>query len=387
MKYTLTVALITLVFLCNGQSISSINFKFLYNPQTEVEMILRPVAQKDSFRVFYRLRSSVQDKNAFVLQWEKRESYNQRQGGVFIANDTVRTANQEAEGSVLLVKPEKPWLLVVKVTSIGTGKSWMFSHLIEKHYPVNGYLESKGKKVWDPYVSASSAYTVRGSGSGRILHFSYYKDNFPTPSPPFVSKELKTDRFLFPDSTFSAAPDTKIGPFRSEGLYLAQEDTLASEGFSFLVKKDPYPKYNKLADLKGPLLFVTTKAENDAIGNAGEDKAKFDRVILDITGDKERAKVFMRNYFKRVEQANQMFTSFKEGWKTDRGMIYIVFGLPDEVQLSGQQEMWSYKSIGLQFFFNKAGSVYHPDHFVLIRDKQYTELWYQTIDLWRKSRF
>ncbi len=95
----------------------------------------------------------------------------------------------------------------------------------------------------------------------------------------------------------------------------------------------------------------------------------------------------MRSYFKRVESANLYFTSFKEGWKTDRGMIFIVFGAPDEVTFSGQQEKWSYKSPRQVFIFTKAGSVYSPEHSVLIRDAQYTENWYQTIDLWRKSRF
>ncbi len=385
MKYFLSGLLISIAFAGLGQSVSSINFKYLYNPQSEIQMIIRPVSERDSFRVFYRIKSTLTGQ--FLIQWSRNESYNQRQGGVFVSNDTVHLVNQEAEGFLMAVKPEKPWLLVAKLTHTESGKSWVFAHQIEKHYPVNGYLEKNGKKVWDNYISASSTYKVRGSGSGRTLHFSYYKENFPTPSPPFASKELKMDRFLFPDSIFKIEPGNTIGPFTKEGLYLAQEDTVSSEGFSFLVKKEPYPKYNKLADLKGPLLFVTTQEENDAIGQAGEDKAKFDKVILEITGDKERARVFMRNYFKRVETANQLFTSFKEGWKTDKGMIYVVFGLPDEVQLSGQQESWTYKSFGLQFFFNKTGSVYAPDHYVLIRDKQYTQMWYQTIDLWRKSRF
>jgi len=195
------------------------------------------------------------------------------------------------------------------------------------------------------------------------------------------------DRFLFPDSTFTVSPGGEIGPFSQEGLYLAQEDTLSSEGFSFIVKKGPYPKYNTLGDLKGPLLFVTTKEENDEIGAAGEDKAKFDKVILDITNDRERAKNFMRNYFKRVEYANYAFTSYKEGWKTDRGMIIIIFGSPDAVTVNGQQEIWEYKSPRQLFYFTKSGSVYNPDHYVLVRDSKFTEDWYLTIDLWRKSRF
>jgi GWxTD domain-containing protein len=371
-----------------AQSVSNINFNYWYNLQDEVDMQLHPVWQGDSLTVFYRLQLTIPSAaaSAYVLKWEKKDSYNQRQGAIIDPHDTVMLVNGIAEGQLRFSKPEKPWVLLVKVTQITTGKSWYFFKQIEAHYPVNGYLEKNGQKQWGSFVSASSSYVVHGSRSGKSIHFSFYRDYFPTPSPPFADKELKMDRFLFPDSTFSISPGQSVGPFFQEGLYLAQEDTTSALGFSFMVKKDPYPKYNKLADLKGPLLFVTTREENDQIGAAGEDKAKFDKVILSITNDKDRAKNFMRSYFKRVELANQFFTAFKEGWKTDRGMIFIVFGAPDQVQVNGGQEIWSYKNPRQEFYFNKAGSVYHPDHYVLIRDKQYTEYWYMTIDLWRKSR-
>jgi len=370
-----------------GQAVNSINFNYLYNLQGEVSLQLNPVVSTDSITVYFVLKANNPSNNRYVLQWEKKDSYSQHQGAIIVPHDTVGLSQGWLEGKIRFLKPEKPWVLMVKVQNAVTKKSWYFIRQIESHYPVNGYLEMNGLKQWSTYHAAEGKFVVLGSSTHKPLHFSYYRDDFPTPSPPFADKELKMDRFLFPDSMFVVQPDQSIGPFQHEGLYLAQEDTLSSVGFAFLIKKDPYPKYNKLADLKGPLLFVTTREENDQIGAAGEDKAKFDKVILGITGDKDRAKTFMRNFFKRVEYANAFFTSFKEGWKTDRGMVFIVFGAPDEVMLNGQQEVWSYRAANLRFTFNKAGSVYSPDHWVLIRDKDYAEYWYSTVDLWRKSRF
>lgn len=373
-------------FGARGQAVSSINFNYLYNLQGEVDLQFGVVNLPEKQDVYYQLRAI--DPNArYVLDWEKKDSYTQKLGGMIMPSDTAKMVNGIFRGHFRFDKIDKPWVLMVRVKNITTGKSYFFSKLMESHYPVNGFLEKDGEHIWQNFISAESSYTVRGSGSGKPIHFSYYKDDFPTPSPPFADKELKMDRFLFPDSTFTVEPDQSIGPFKMEGLYLGQEDTLSAQGFSFTVRKSPYPRYNKLADLKGPLLFVTTKEENDEIGAAGEDKSKFDKVILDITNDKDRAKNFMRTYFKRVEYANLFFTSFKEGWKTDRGMIFIVFGAPDEVVFSGQQEIWGYKNPRQQFNFVKVGSVYAPDHYVLVRDKKYTENWYVTIDLWRKSRF
>jgi GWxTD domain-containing protein len=387
MKYLACLLLLAVGVSGRAQSLNKINFNYLYNQKAEVEVQLNPVKLGDSIAVYYSVRARNPDAKKFLLQWEKNDSYAQRQGAVIIPFDTITLSNGKKDGWIKLPKPAKPWVLVANIANESMTNRWVYFSQIEAHYPVNGYLEKNNEKQFQTYHSASSKYVVRGSGSGKPIHFSYYKDNFPTPSPPFADKEEKIDRFLFPDSTFTISPGEEVGPFQHDGLYLAQEDTTSADGFSFMIKKDPYPKYNKLADLKGPLLFVTTREENDQIGLAGEDKAKFDKVILDITGDKERAKSFMRNYFKRVEFANQHFTSFKEGWKTDRGMVYIVFGPPDEVSMAGQQENWAYKNLQMQFTFMKVGSVYHPDHFVLVRDKDYAENWYLTVDLWRKSRF
>src|SRR5205085_9004136 len=109
---------------------------------------------------------------------------------------------------------------------------------------------------------------------------------------------------------------------------------------------------------------------------AGKDKVKFDKVILDITRDKDRAKNVIRKYFRRVELANSLFSSFKEGWKTDRGLTYVIFGPPDEVTRTGNTEIWSYKSVKSKFVFNRSASIYDPDNFILQRDKRLMETWY-----------
>lgn len=371
-----------------AQAVNAINFNHWYDPLAEVVLQFKPVNHGDSIEVFYRVKCNNAIATPYLVKWERRESYAQRQGTSMGSTDTVTLSKNWMERRFVFNRPAKPWLLVVRLSNVATGKTWHFYRLIEAHHPVNGYLDSEGKqKQWDAFVLAEDVYTLHGSGSGKPIFVSFYADNFPTPAPPFVVKELKMDKFLFPDSTFIVMPGATAGPFKKEGLYLAQEDTSAAFGFSFYVRHSPYPKYNKLTDLKGPLLFVTTREENAALEKAGEDKASFDKVILDITKDKDRARTFMRNYFRRIELANLYFTSFKEGWKTDRGMIFTIFGLPDEVNFDGGFEYWSYKNPRQAFRFARAGSVYHPEHSVLVREKGYTEYWYQAIDLWRKSRY
>jgi len=153
------------------------------------------------------------------------------------------------------------------------------------------------------------------------------------------------------------------------------------------VVRENFPKFTKIDELVPPLILVTTPEEFAALSNAKGEKAKFDKTILNITGDKDRARLFMKNFFRNIELANIYFSSYKEGWKTDRGMLYLIFGLPDEVSKNTGNEIWTYKSVNTKFTFVRSGSVYDPENYVLLRDKRFTDAWFGMVDLWRKGRF
>ena len=216
------------------------------------------------------------------------------------------------------------------------------------------------------------------------MQVSYYKVSFPVAAPAFSNTQAKVSKTLKPDSVFSVVPTE----FRKKGLYLVQQDTTSAEGVAFRVEED-YPKLNTIESLAGPLIYICTKQEAEKLKQVGNDKKKFDQLILTITGNSDRARTFMRSYFRRIELANQYFSSYKEGWKTDRGMIYTIFGLPEEVYLFDDREVWDYQNnhVKIRFQFVKSPSLFDPDNYVLIRDKKFTTPWYEMIDLWRKARF
>ncbi len=69
---------------------------------------------------------------------------------------------------------------------------------------------------------------------------------------------------------------------------------------------------------------------------------------------------FKNEYFKRVDYANARFGSIqREGWKTDRGRVYIIYGEPSQTDRYPNQvdmkpyEIWTYENIegGVVFVF------------------------------------
>jgi len=65
----------------------------------------------------------------------------------------------------------------------------------------------------------------------------------------------------------------------------------------------------------------------------------------------------MDQFYVRVAYANEHFTSFAPGWRTDMGMIYILFGPPDDVERTfmnsnrNARHTWHYYRINRTFVF------------------------------------
>jgi GWxTD domain-containing protein len=65
----------------------------------------------------------------------------------------------------------------------------------------------------------------------------------------------------------------------------------------------------------------------------------------------------MEEYYARVEYANKHFGHYTEGWKTDMGMVYIIFGAPGNIERhpfeidTKPYEVWTYYEQNRQFVF------------------------------------
>ena len=375
MKVFLSILAVLLGLVAEAQPVANTNSRTWYDPDNSGSFHMKVVRGPDSIYVYYKLDTTI-----FSVSWEKRDSYGQRTGDPV---DAVMTRSS-AYGRLGFALPEKPWLLVAQLKDKRTQELRLDYRQIEANYPPDGLIWLNNQPVFDKHIPVNTEVTVTNT-FGPKLKVYHYRENFPAASPPFSEKEKPVDPVMQVDSTFSI---TSGGPvtFKREGLYLVQSDTNAARGIAFRVTSSAYPKMTHVQELSSSLVFISTKEEADQLQAAGADKAKFDGVVLDITRDKERAKSLIKNYFRRVELANFYFSSYKEGWKTDKGMMYLVFGLPDEVNRNGQYEVWTYKSMNVKFTFVKMGSVYDPDYYVLQRNRRFSETWYYTIDMWRKSQ-
>lgn len=106
--------------------------------------------------------------------------------------------------------------------------------------------------------------------------------------------------------------------------------------------------------------YILTSAERKQLKRAGrkEREVLFRKFWSDRDPTPNTARnELMDEYYSRVQYANQRFTSFIPGWRTDMGMIYILFGAPDDIerQVSSRSrnaiQTWYYYHLNRSFTF------------------------------------
>lgn len=370
----------------SAQALRDINYNYLYSPEQPFLLKTSIVHLENQWKVYVelKLKDTTQKVGDYTLQHEIRTALHEKEGKTVATDSALAKAKTyQILNAVTIPLQQEALVFVSKVTNNALKQAWYFYEILEPKYPVNAALFNDNFLVTN-YSTTGKLLSLAGEP---IRVVSYYDDIFPAATPPFDEAMARVSAGLKVDSTFLIPVNEQVFRPEKQGLYLIQKDTLATMGVAFRVHSD-YPRYNRIENLADPLIYVCTKQEFDRVKAAKGDKKAFDKVMLSITQDTDRARQFVRSYFRRVELANTFFSSYKEGWKTDRGMIYIIFGLPDEVYRFSEREVWSYKAYGkVTFNFVKSPSLFDPDNYVLVRERKYQDKWYEVIDMWRNARF
>ncbi len=173
-----------------------------------------------------------------------------------------------------------------------------------------------------------------------VLYYKYF-DFIPHP-PSMMLPERAVPRE--PEKVISVAlSDTVPLMFPLKGIYLCTIDSTVYEGVTLLNFGDEYPVLTRPETMIEPLAYIATQEEMDAMRSAEKKKMALDEFWLARSSSIERSRELLRIYYNRVLYSNLYFTSYKEGWRTDRGMIYLLYGPPDKVYKGPAAEQWGYR--------------------------------------------
>lgn len=241
--------------------------------------------------------------------------------------------------------------------------------------------------VYTNWINTNTKYKITSDiHKGKKVYVSYFKQKFQQALSPFSTNVFKL-KLEKPDTTWLLTDTTE---FLLEGFYLLRTDTNRNFGKVLNVFSKSYPKLTTPTKMIEPLRYLSTINEYKKLKKEPNRKIAIDKYWLNRTGNIARAKELIRVYYTRQKLANTYFTSYKEGWKTDKGMIYMIYGDPTIVYKSDKLEKWIYgenqTNAGLIFLFERSTNTFLQNDYVLIRSVNYKTSWYQAVDTWRNGR-
>lgn len=170
-----------------------------------------------------------------------------------------------------------------------------------------------------------------------------------------------------------------------------QEDEIY-KARAFGVKSKNYPAVNTTRELARPLVYLMGEGDHEklmSISDTDSLKREMDRFWLKNIGNTAKARDVIELYYQRVEEANKQFSNFKEGWKTDLGMIYILFGPPWYTHDRLKELNWYYSynredpEYSYRFYQPKLNNQFYPFyHYLLQRNNYYYTVQYMQRELW-----
>ena len=105
--------------------------------------------------------------------------------------------------------------------------------------------------------------------------------------------------------------------------------------------------------------YFPSRTYKKILNAQGEEQKNFFTEIwnsIDPTPHTENNEL-MNEYYYRIHLANQRFSGHREGWRSDRGMIYVIYGEPDAVEAHNMEidtkpyMIWYYYSVNRSFIF------------------------------------
>lgn len=243
--------------------------------------------------------------------------------------------------------------------------------------------------LYSPYINSNTPILLK---SERIkptkLYISYFKPVAQMPKPPFALQAGKENMQVDSNWIVNYNDSVKFD-FSKTGTYYLSKDSFLTNGFCIYRFYDDFPTIFRPEQMLLPIKYLTTNKEFKDLSMFADKKNAVDNFWLGLGGNVSRTKELIKNYYSRVQLANKNFSTYKQGWLTDRGMIYTILGKPNSVYKTENYEKWIYgNDIGystLTYMFTKKENLLSDNDFELIRSELYKSVWYNAVETWRKG--
>ncbi|WP_053405993.1 GWxTD domain-containing protein [Persicobacter sp. CCB-QB2] len=366
------------------------NQSYNYNPNALTNFRHFVFRDEEGYKVIlnikYRSQENVVDECRLTYFFVNSYNSLDKSGATGVNYDNFKKRDGENNYFIIPLSPKvdtKDIMILKMATNNG---DFVFYHDIPLYDAVDFIPQDGEEPFWA--VTANyiplTALNVKATGAEQKVTIRYWEHKFLPALPP-MSKASSPKELHYTDTSFNSGT---IIPIDKTGTYFVSTQPESKKGWVFRKEGTYFPEIKEMNELGPPLRYISTNEEYQDLLTHSDLRQAFEQFWLENSRSPKRARATIKRYYGQVTNANILFTTYKQGWKTDRGMVYIVFGKPDQVYRDQSEEIWIYGKDELEqvkFTFNKNQDFYHKGFYLLKRSKKYQDSWYRQVDLWRKG--
>ncbi|NQY67451.1 MAG: GWxTD domain-containing protein [Flavobacteriales bacterium] len=400
---------------CTGpKNISNINLSYLY----EEGSLIHPEFQAYHIssiksRLFIKLKSNeflhtkeLNEKNfsaKIKIKIEVLNSYESSEiidsSSIFIkhfgSNEDIESIIESIDFSAAM---NGRYLLRISISDTKRRLNANFYKSLNKYnkYESNNFHVSKtakGATIFNDFINSNEPIGIKYEYENTdTLYIKEYKRKLGFASPPFSLSPIKKN-YQNPDTSYFILKKS-LESFQytatNFGLYhfTTKRDTI--DGLTLFNFTKNFPEISNISEMIEPLRYITTKEEFQELKGSLDKKLAMDNFWISLGKDPSISKTLIKRYYRRVEKSNKVFSAEIEGWRTDRGLLYIVLGPPKAIYRTNDTETWIYgddQNIEpLNFTFVKHKNKFTNSDYKLIRKPIYKNIWMTATSSWRQGR-
>ncbi|MCR5456044.1 MAG: GWxTD domain-containing protein, partial [Bacteroidales bacterium] len=319
-----------------------------------------------------------------------------------LIDSCTRTVNFTKESSPktysikLKIKPQelKKFVIQTTVTDLLRGKMSIHFTEIDKTDPFSedNYMITKYPSMQplaEHYIKKGDAVRVDYLCSTKypsIISGSKAHE-LTIPLSPYSSDPAVEDTTIFYNTMEENASYVMHG--NTTQLYAATADTNYNRNLVLPCFDGDFPNIDTPDEMMLPIAYLATPEEFAAIRKSTAKKLAVDDFWYSCTHDIRRAKELIKVYYSRAIISNLLFTDYRKGMLTDRGMIYIVLGPPKMLAITSTSEVWTYNDNKsgqkVRFVFRRTRTKLCGEKYILRRSTEFKPIWDRAVGSWRKG--
>lgn len=355
--------------------LTQVNMRYHYDPSAPIQMDHWVIQSVEGVTVYLDLRAHKLDEWSHTLLLQQK--YNSSEHDtlqVYQVDTLVHTSTRNLLS--MTFDPGDQSVLVLSLNEAGSLLFYLEDIVVKS---VTGFPSFIPYTDDLPIIDGLAGDTIVHLPEGLPFHVYRYREDFG-PADPAMGNMKPLAPTLDIDSSYIVQDALSVA---NGYFYLIQQDSLDQSGVTILSVPRYFPKLRKVEELIPPLTYISTTSEIKELTRYMS-RSSFESFWLKLYLTRFRAKNAIKAFYEDVQEANRLFTDYKQGWKTDRGIIYIVFGKPDMLTRDEQLEVWHYDG-GIKFEFIRFSSLFTPFMYALRRDTKYEEDWYDYVGWMRKN--